>query len=102
MISPINTDPAEGTLILKAGAQVMFLKNDSILKRYFNGKIGVVKSLSKDEVLVECDGAVISVARETWENTRYVLDRNDGKLQQETMGTFTQFPLRLAWRNYDS
>ena len=94
---PENTYPAEGTLILKVGAQVMFLKNDSILKRYFNGKIGIVKSLSKDEVLVECDGAVISVARETWENTRYVLDRNDGKLQQETMGTFTQFPLRLAW-----
>ncbi len=39
----------------------------------------------------------IAVSRETWENTRYVLDRTDGKLQQETLGSFTQFPLRLAW-----
>ena len=46
---------------------------------------------------MECDGATIAVSRETWENTRYVLDRTDGKLQQETLGTFTQFPLRLAW-----
>jgi hypothetical protein len=94
---PANTYPAEGTLLLKVGAQVMFLKNDVVLKRYFNGKIGVVKSLFKDEIHVECDGATIVVSTETWENTKYVLDRNDGKLQQETLGTFTQFPLRLAW-----
>ena len=66
-------------------------------KRYFNGKIGVVKSLNQDEIIVECDGTDISVSMETWENSRYVLDRVDGKLQQETLGTFTQFPLRLAW-----
>ncbi len=94
---PENNYPAEGTLVLKVGAQVMFLKNDVILKRYFNGKIGVVKSLFKEEILVECDGATIAVSPETWENSRYVLDRADGKLQQETLGTFTQFPLRLAW-----
>ncbi|MGH2648690.1 MAG: ATP-dependent DNA helicase, partial [Ginsengibacter sp.] len=94
---PENNYPAEGSLILKEGAQVMFLKNDTILKRYFNGKIGVVKKLSKDEIQVECDGATISVSMETWENSRYVLNREDGKLQQETLGTFTQFPLRLAW-----
>ena len=92
-----NNYPAEGSLILKVGAQVMFLKNDTILKRYFNGKIGTVKALFKEEILVECDGATIAVYRETWENTRYVLDRTDGKLQQETLGSFTQFPLRLAW-----
>ena len=94
---PENNYPAEGSLILKVGAQVMFLKNDVISKRYFNGKIGVVKSLDDDEIIVECDGTNISVSMETWENTRYVLDRTDGKLQQETLGTFTQFPLRLAW-----
>ena len=94
---PENSYPAEGSLILKAGAQVMFLKNDTVLKRYFNGKIGIVKALFKEEILVECDGATIAVSRETWENTRYVLDRTDGKLQQETLGSFTQFPLRLAW-----
>lgn len=94
---PENNYPAEGTLVLKEGAQVMFLKNDAIQKRYFNGKIGVVKTLKEDEIIVACDGADILVSRETWENSRYVLNRNDGKLEQETLGSFTQFPLRLAW-----
>ena len=94
---PENNYPAEGSLILKTGAQVMFLKNDVIQKRYFNGKIGVIKSLSDEEIIVACNGTDIEVTRETWENTRYVLNRTDGKLEQETLGTFTQFPLRLAW-----
>jgi hypothetical protein len=94
---PENTYPAEGSLVLKVGAQVMFLKNDVVQKRYFNGKIGVVKTLNKEEIIVECDGFEIYVSQETWENSRYVLNRADGKLEQETMGTFTQFPLRLAW-----
>ena len=46
---------------------------------------------------MDCDGVDIEVAKETWENTRYTLNREDGKLEQETMGTFTQYPLRLAW-----
>ncbi len=94
---PVNNYPAEGSLILKTGAQVMFLKNDVISKRYFNGKIGVVKSLKSDEIIVTCDGEDIFVPQETWENSRYTLNRSDGKLEQETLGTFTQFPLRLAW-----
>ncbi len=94
---PENNYPAEGSLILKVGAQVMFLKNDVVLKRYFNGKIGVVKSLDDEEIIVECDGTNISVSMETWENSRYILNSADGKLEQETLGTFTQFPLRLAW-----
>ncbi len=94
---PENTYPAEGSLLLKVGAQVMFLKNDVVYKRYFNGKIGVVKSLDDEEIIVECDGININVSSETWENSRYVLNRSDGKLEQETLGTFTQFPLRLAW-----
>ncbi|MEO9023022.1 MAG: helix-turn-helix domain-containing protein [Ginsengibacter sp.] len=94
---PENMYPAEGTLILKEGAQVMFLKNDTVSKKYFNGKIGVIKSLEEDKIMVECDGTDISVQKETWENSRYNLNRSDGRLEQETMGTFTQFPLRLAW-----
>jgi len=94
---PEKSYPADGTLLLKKGAQVMFLKNDVISKRYFNGKIGVVKSLKLDEIVVECDGADIYVSQETWENSRYTLSRDDGKLEQEVLGTFTQFPLRLAW-----
>jgi PIF1-like helicase/Helix-turn-helix domain/HRDC domain/Helicase len=94
---PEHIFPAEAELLLKEGAQVMFLKNDVISKRYFNGKIGVVKLLEKNKIVVDCDGVEIEVAKETWENTRYTLNRSDGKLEQETMGTFTQFPLRLAW-----
>ena len=94
---PENNYPAEGSLVLKVGAQVMFLKNDVIQKRYFNGKIGVIKSLDDEEIVVASDGTDVAVTRETWENTRYVLNRTDGKLEQETLGTFTQFPLRLAW-----
>ncbi|RYD83093.1 MAG: hypothetical protein EOP53_01800, partial [Sphingobacteriales bacterium] len=94
---PEHLYPAEKELVLKEGAQVMFLKNDAIQKKYFNGKIGVIKSLEDDKILVESDGVNIYVGKETWENSRYTLNRADGKLEQETMGTFTQFPLRLAW-----
>jgi hypothetical protein len=94
---PTHMYPAEAALILKEGAQVMFLKNDTIQKRYFNGKIGIIKSLEEDNIIVEADGFEINVSKETWENTRYTLNKTDGKLEQETLGTFTQFPLRLAW-----
>jgi hypothetical protein len=92
-----HTYPAEADLVLKEGAQVMFLKNDAVAKRYFNGKIGVIKLLESNKIIVDCDGTDIEVGKETWENTRYILNKNDGKLEQETVGTFTQYPLRLAW-----
>ena len=89
--------PVDAALVLKVGAQVMFLKNDLVLKRYFNGKIGVIKTLEKEKIIVDCDGTEIIVGLETWENSRYVLNKTDGKLEQEITGAFTQFPLRLAW-----
>ena len=92
-----NLYPVEAALVLKEGAQVMFLKNDNVLKRYYNGKIGVVKKLENERVIVECDGMEIDVAPETWDNARYVINRVDGKLEQEILGTFSQYPLRLAW-----
>lgn len=94
---PESMYPAEYELVLKEGAQVMFLKNDVIQKRYFNGKIGVVKSLEKDRIVVACDDTDIDVRPESWDNSRYSLNRTDGKLEQETLGSFTQYPLRLAW-----
>ena len=94
---PENQYPADASLMLKEGAQVMFIKNDVIEKKYFNGKIGVVCSLSNDKITVDCGGEKIDVYKETWENSRYTLNRTDGKLQQEVVGTFTQYPLRLAW-----
>ena len=94
---PENMYPVEFELNLKEGAQVMFLKNDVIQKRYYNGKIGVIKSLTNDKIIIDCDDVEIETGKETWENSRYTLNRADGKLEQETLGTFTQYPLRLAW-----
>ena len=94
---PENIYPADPALMLKQGAQVMFIKNDVVEKKYFNGKIGVVAKLDNEKIVVDCGGIEIDVYRETWENSRYTLNRTDAKLQQEVIGTFTQYPLRLAW-----
>ena len=94
---PENMYPVDFELHLKEGAQVMFIKNDPVLKRYYNGKIGVVKTLTKEKIIVACDGNEIEVGKETWENSRYTLNLASGKLEQETLGMFIQYPLRLAW-----
>ncbi len=94
---PENIFPADPALMLKQGAQVMFIKNDVGEKKYFNGKIGVVARLDNEKIVVDCGGIEIDVYREVWENSRYTLNRADAKLQQEVIGTFTQYPLRLAW-----
>jgi hypothetical protein len=94
---PENLYPAEAELILKEGMQVMFIKNDTATKKYFNGKIGVVSFLSNDKITVNCDGEEIEVFEETWENTRYTLNRSDEKLEQIVLGRFIQYPLRMAW-----
>lgn len=93
---PENSYPAEVKLTLKRGAQVMFLKNDTFGK-YFNGKIGIVDSLSADEITVACDNELIEVSPETWEHLVYETDKSEGKLIQHKLGSFTQYPLRLAW-----
>ncbi len=97
---PENGYPADLTLSLKPGSQVMFIKNDSDKsKRYFNGKIGFVTSLQKDKILVQCPHETdeIEVKPETWSNIRYTVDGTTRTVQEETLGSFTQFPLRLAW-----
>jgi hypothetical protein len=83
--------------MLKQGAQVMFLKNDTVERKYFNGKIAVVTKLENDRVWVTADGLEFEVYKESWENQKYTLDRGTGKLLQETVGEFSQYPLRLAW-----
>lgn len=88
--------PADAQLKLKRGAQVMFLKNDPE-KKFYNGKMGIVSYLDREEVRVKCEDEEIIVEKFTWENQRYSLNRQSGKLETEMLGTFTQFPLRLAW-----
>jgi len=94
---PDNIYPAEAEMVLKEGTQVMFIKNDVGDKKYFNGKIGVIASLEKDKIMVDCDGEEIEVREEAWDNVRYTLNRSDEKLEQHVLGRFFQYPLRLAW-----
>ena len=92
--------PIEKSLKLKKGAQVMFVKNDlSFEKRYFDGKIGVVKSLGDDEIIVrfEEENKEIEVEKFVWENKRFGLNPQTQEIEEEILGTFTQYPLRLAW-----
>lgn len=94
--------PAEETLSLKLGAQVMFIRNDSGDERkYYNGKIGTVKDIDTVHGTVTVafpDGSdPVTVKRETWENIRYNYDKGQDQIKEEVLGTFSQFPLRLAW-----
>ena len=92
--------PAEVDLQLKVGAQVMFIKNDKEkVRRYFNGKIGTISKIDETAVYVQCTDTPepIAVVREKWENIRYTLDQTTQKIEEEVIGSFTQFPLRLAW-----
>ncbi|MGE8301593.1 MAG: AAA family ATPase, partial [Sphingobacterium paramultivorum] len=94
--------PAEETLSLKIGAQVMFIRNDSGDERkYYNGKIGTVKDIDTVQGTVSVtfpDGSEsVTVKRETWENIRYNYDKGQDQIKEEILGTFSQFPLRLAW-----
>lgn len=97
---PDKIFPIESDLKLKKGAQVMFVKNDSSAdKNFFNGKMGIVKSVSKNEVLVEFpeENKVIEVERFEWKNIRYSVNEASKEIEEEILGTFTQFPLKLAW-----
>lgn len=91
--------PAEKELTLKRGAQVMFIKNDdSGQQRFYNGKIGHVKMVTEQGVIVKSEeGIDINVEPTEWSNTRYTLNEETNEITEVTEGTFRQYPLRLAW-----
>ena len=92
--------PTAETLVLKQGAQVMFVKNDpSGDHRYYNGRIGQVTYIDGQKVLVRCEGEseAIEVEPLEWENIRYTLNEQTREIESEVQGTFKQLPLRLAW-----
>lgn len=98
---PESSYPADPQLTLKVGAQVMFIKNDpGMEKRYYNGLIGIVSSLSAEKVYVttlEDEPRDLEVTKVTWDNVSYSLNEADGKIHEKVEGTFSQIPLRLAW-----
>ena len=97
---PEKIYPVEANLQLKIGAQIMFVKNDiTYEKRYFNGKMGVIKSLSENEILVHFpeEGKTIEVEKYEWQNIRYNINAMTKEIEEENLGTFVHYPIKLAW-----
>jgi len=97
---PENMYPALEKLELKEGAQVMFIKNDQEEeKRFYNGKIGKIKTLLNNEIVVECGPNEDEILLEPtfWDNIKYSLDKETNEINEKITGSFIQFPLRLAW-----
>lgn len=88
---------AEECLVLKEGAQVMFIRNDS-LGRWANGTLGKVSSLGADHINVTLDGGTeVSVGKETWDAYEYTYNTDKKVCEKKSVGSVTQYPLRLAW-----
>lgn len=95
---PENSLPTLMELIVKSGAQVIFIKNDQE-KRWVNGTIGTISGLSDDGIMyvVTEDGKEFDVHKESWSNVRYRYNETEKKIEEEELGTFIQYPIRLAW-----
>ena len=92
-----NKYPTEPELTLKVDAQVIFIKNDTE-KRWVNGTIAIVCQLTDTEIKVKLkDGSIHSIEKRVWENIRYQYNKEKKKIEQEIIGTFKQYPLKLAW-----
>jgi len=96
---PESSYPAEETLVLKKGCQVMFLKNDSQGARYYNGKLGEVTFVNGSKICVRGleDNTEVEVEPEAWTNAHYIIDKETKEIREEIEGEFRQYPLRLAW-----
>jgi hypothetical protein len=97
---PEYSYPTDLELELKVGSQVMFVKNDlSPEKRFYNGKIGKIISIGDDEIEVQCPGdqESIELVKVEWQNSKYTLNETTQEIDEDVIGTFTQFPLKLAW-----
>ena len=91
--------PNEETLELKCGAQVMFIRNDASGERkYYNGKLAEITRIEEHEVWVRIENHTeeYQVKREVWEHKKYTLGK-DKKIEEEVVGSFEQYPIRLAW-----
>ncbi len=96
---PETSLPTPMELHVKPGAQVIFIKNDKD-KRWVNGTLGVVSGIDEEDGIIAVvteDGEEHAVVREIWENLRYTFNEKEQKIEEEQLGVYTQFPLRLAW-----
>lgn len=96
---PEHIYPCDKILKLKEGAQVMFTRNDTVDGKYYNGKLATVKQLSDDSITVifQNDNEEYKLKREVWENVSYKIDEQQESISKNVTGTFSQYPLRLAW-----
>lgn len=96
---PEYSYPTDDKLILKCGAQVMFVKNDSSSeKRYYNGKIGKIVFINPNKItVVDREGNEIVVEKEIWNNVKYTIDPETKEITETITGTFSQYPLKTAW-----
>lgn len=96
---PTSSLPTAEELVLKPGAQVIFIKND-YERRWVNGTIGVINGFDLAEgtlYVITDDGRECSVKQDSWRNIRYTYNEEKKQIEEEELGTFTQFPVRLAW-----
>jgi len=96
---PETSLPTPMELQLKPGAQVIFIKNDKD-KRWVNGTLGTIDYIAEEEGVIGIiteQGQEYDVEREVWENMRYTFNEKEQKIEEELLGTYTQFPIRLAW-----
>ena len=95
---PENSLPTLMELELKPGAQIIFIKNDPD-KRWVNGTIGTVSGIDENDTLyvIAEDGREFDVKKDIWRNIRYRYNEEEKKIEEEELGVFTQYPIRLAW-----
>ncbi len=96
---PESSLPTSQELTLKPGAQIIFIKND-FDRRWVNGTIGVISGFDPMEetiYIITDDGKEVDVKRESWRNIRYKYNEEKKQVEEEELGTFTQYPIRMAW-----
>lgn len=96
---PANSLPTLKELEIKCGAQIIFVKNDPE-KRWVNGTLGTISAIDEEGETLEIitdEGQIVSVETEQWENIRYEYNEKEKKVEENVLGVFRQFPIRLAW-----
>ena len=96
---PESSLPTPMELQVKPGAQIIFIKNDKE-KRWVNGTLGTIIEIDEEAGIITIaneEGVEFPVEREVWENMRYTFNEKEQKIEEQLLGTYTQFPLRLAW-----